>query len=408
MPPSAEAIMSRSRTRREPLQNPEKPGGFVHTPALDGLRSVAILLVLFNHLFWANAHTGNRVADAISIARGASFVGVNLFFALSGFLITGILLDTLTIPHFFKTFYARRTLRIFPLYYGALFLLLALTRPLHFIWNGWQYFYLTYTANLILWQRPPLILHHVNINHFWSLQVEEQFYLVWPLIVFRVRKLRSLIQLSLIACAAVLLIRVGLVAARPILHNPYVTFSPTFSCCDNLLFGCCLAALMRTSRPAQVLRLAPRAFAACVVLIFVTTIPNGGLENGTSLLVPTIGYSLIGIASAALVAMTLRPGSTSQRIFQNATLRFFGKYSYGMYVFHYTVSATFNAPLRAFFNEKTHNKGLSVVVAALICFVLTLIVALLSYHLYESHFLKLKKYFSYNQKARTIPSNNLA
>jgi peptidoglycan/LPS O-acetylase OafA/YrhL len=126
-----------------------------HILALDGIRGVAILFVLYDHLFWSNPNSGNPIFDFLNAIRASSFVGVNLFFALSGFLITGILLDTVTSPNFFRTFYARRTLRIFPLYYGVLLVLLLLTRPLHFVWNGWQYFYLTYTSNLALGRHEP-------------------------------------------------------------------------------------------------------------------------------------------------------------------------------------------------------------------------------------------------------------
>lgn len=380
-------------------ESADNPGGFAHVPALDGIRGLAILLVLFDHLFWANSNTGNRIFDFLSAVRESSFVGVNLFFALSGFLITGILLDTLNIPHFFKTFYARRALRIFPLYYGVLFLMLLFTSPLHIFWNGWQFFYLTYTANLAVWTRPLLILPHLNISHFWSLQVEEQFYLVWPFIVYRVRKLQSLIRLSIITCIVVLLIRVGLVSARPYLHNFYLPYSPTFSCVDNLLFGCCLCALLRTSMRNKVLELAPRVFAVCAIVMVIAAFLNGGLHWQKSIFIPTLGFSLIGISSASVIAMALRAGSRTQRFFSNGILRFFGKYSYGLYVFHFSIEALLSGPIRAFVGARFHSKALGVLAAAVVVALLTIVVSLLSYHLYESRFLKLKKYFGYSQYA---------
>ena len=85
-----------------------------HILALDGIRGLAILLVLYHHLFWSNPNSGNPFFDFLNAIRASAFIGVNLFFALSGFLITGILLDTVTSPNFFKNFYARRMLRIFP------------------------------------------------------------------------------------------------------------------------------------------------------------------------------------------------------------------------------------------------------------------------------------------------------
>jgi peptidoglycan/LPS O-acetylase OafA/YrhL len=373
-----------------------------HVLALDGIRGLAILLVLYHHLFWSNPNSGNRIFDFLNAIRASSFVGVNLFFALSGFLITGILLDTVTSPNFFRTFYARRTLRIFPLYYGVLLGLLLLTRPLHFVWNGWQYFFFTYTSNLVLWPRAPLLLQGISIDHFWSLQVEEQFYLVWPLILYRVRSLRSLIHLSVIACVTVLLIRIVLVAGRSHLHNVYLPYSPTFSCVDNLLFGCCLCALLRTSLRQQVLDSAPRIFALCALVLTGAAMLNHSLDWKTSIFIPTVGFSLIGISSASLIAMSLRPGSRTKQLFNNPILRFFGKYSYGLYVFHYPLSCLLNQPVRLFIDAHFHRKVLGVIAGAIVVFIASTLVALLSYHFYESPFLKRKKHFNYRKSAAAV------
>jgi peptidoglycan/LPS O-acetylase OafA/YrhL len=373
-----------------------------HILALDGIRGLAILFVLYDHLFWSNPNSGNPIFDFLNAIRASSFVGVNLFFALSGFLITGILLDTVTSPNFFRTFYARRTLRIFPLYYGVLLVLLLLTRPLHFAWNGWQYFYLTYTSNLALWPpRAPLILQRISIDHFWSLQVEEQFYLVWPLILYRVRSLRSLIRLSIVACIVTLFIRIALVAGRPYLSNVYLPYSSTFSCADNLLFGCCLCALLRTTLRQQVLDFAPRIFALCALVLVAAAIPNHGLDWKTSIFIPTVGFSLIGISCASLIAMSLRPGSRTKQLFNNPILRFFGKYSYGLYVFHYPLGCLLTQPIRFFIDAHFHRKVLGVIAGAIIVFTVSTLAALMSYHFFESPFLKLKKHFTYRKSAAT-------
>jgi peptidoglycan/LPS O-acetylase OafA/YrhL len=379
--------------------DPENPGGFAHVPALDGIRGLAILLVLFCHLFWSNPETGSRLFDLLNEIRASSYIGVNLFFVLSGFLITGILLDTLHLPLFFKTFYARRTLRIFPLYYGVLILLLLLTRPLHFVWSGWQYYFFTYTANLALWRTQPLVLHYFAIDHFWSLQVEEQFYLLWPFLVFRIKRAQSLVRLSLLACLIILIIRIVLVALRSHFANIYLSYSPTFSCADNLLYGCCLCALLRTSARQRVLHLAPRVFAVGAVILLCAAVLHHGLVWDTNFFVPTFGFSIVGITCAALIAMTLRPASTTQRLFENPTLRFFGKYSYGLYVFHYSVEAMFMTSVRQFVDAKFHSKVLGVISGAGVVLAVTILVALLSFHFYEAPLLKLKRYFSYNRNA---------
>lgn len=384
----------------------ENPGGFAHVPALDGIRGLAILLVLFQHLFWSNLSAAHGILAVVAAVQNSSYAGVNLFFALSGFLITGILIDTLQVPHYFRTFYMRRTLRIFPLYYGVLVLLLLLTRPLHLVWSDWQYYDLTYTANLAVWRHnAPLNLGFFNINHFWSLQVEEQFYLIWPLIVFRVRRPQALIRISLWVCGFILLLRVFfvLMAGRPGFTNQYLTYSPTFSCADNILFGCCLAALVRSSWRETALRWAPRVLAGCAAVLLLYGLRNHGLQYMTKVgeskifFMPTIGATLLGIASAASIAMTLKPGSRMEQMFRNSVLRFFGRYSYGIYVFHYTLDGLLTRPVRLFLDNHFHSKALGVLGGAMVVTCASVAVALASYHLYEKHFLHLKKYFRYRR-----------
>jgi peptidoglycan/LPS O-acetylase OafA/YrhL len=383
--------------------DPENPGGFQHIPALDGIRGLAILLVLFFHLFASNPETGSKLLDLLNQFRESCYLGVNLFFVLSGFLITGILLDTRTRPHFFKTFYARRALRIFPLYYGVLVVLLLLTRPLHFIWSGWPFYYFTYTANLALWNVGPLNLHAFNINHFWSLQVEEQFYLVWPFLVYRIKRLQTLINFCLLTCLAILTLRIILVALRPHLNNLYLSYSPTFSCADNLLFGCSLCILLRTSARQRVLALAPRILAICATILLLAGLRYHGLIWETNFFVPTFGFTLVAISCAALIAMALRSGSKTQQLFANSTLRFFGKYSYGIYVFHYSLDTMLTVPTRLYVSNHLHSKALGVVAGACVVMAATIPVALLSYHFYEARFLSLKRYFSYNKKEASTP-----
>lgn len=385
------------------VSDAENPGGFSHLPALDGVRGLAILLVLANHILFLNGGSGRWFVDVVAEMRADSWVGVNLFFALSGFLITGILMDTLAIPHFFKTFYARRALRIFPLYYGVLIVLLLMTRSLHFSWGGWQFFYLTYTANLALWWDKPLILSHFNIGHFWSLQVEEQFYLVWPLVVYSMKKPARLIRFSLIACIVALLVRVGVV----VMHVPstqYISIpnTMTFCCCDNLLYGCVLALLLRSQWRGKVLSWAPVLFVACVVPVVVERLIHLGVSWVNTTFMPTVGLSLIGIGSTALVAMALRPDSFAQRMFRLPIMRFLGRYSYGLYVYHYSVEGFFGAPLYAYFLKHVHVKAISELIASGVTLGASVALAMVSWHLYEVHFLKLKKYFSYSATAKGL------
>src|SRR5438067_7660244 len=161
-----------------------------HILALDGLRGIAILLVVVCH-FVSNLHIA---ADGwawplVAIAH-AGWTGVDLFFVLSGFLITGILIDARGSDSYFKAFYARRALRIVPAYYGFLFAIFVVLPFLHLgagndymlarEHQSWYWLYLT-NVMMAIGEIPGRGPYPSTL--FWSLAVEEQFYLLWPLIV---------------------------------------------------------------------------------------------------------------------------------------------------------------------------------------------------------------------------------
>jgi peptidoglycan/LPS O-acetylase OafA/YrhL len=145
---------------------------------------MAVLGVMGSHFFRGSVANAGFLVRSIGSAFAFGARGVDLFFVLSGFLITGILYDSLSDSGYFRKFYARRCLRIFPLYYGVLFALLLLTPWLHIQWQNMQWSLLLYLQNtnvimpIYQWQS-----HSVDLIHFWTLAVEEQFYLVWPLAV---------------------------------------------------------------------------------------------------------------------------------------------------------------------------------------------------------------------------------
>jgi peptidoglycan/LPS O-acetylase OafA/YrhL len=146
---------------------PQRPAGRGHLLPLDGVRGLAILMVMGSHAFESNYEKGSRAIRWIGGILHYGNVGVDLFFVLSGFLITGILYDSLKDDGYFRKFYARRVLRIFPLYYGVLVVCFLLTRPLPLHWGAMGWLLVLYLQNL----QPMAIVTfapgpHLALYHF--------------------------------------------------------------------------------------------------------------------------------------------------------------------------------------------------------------------------------------------------
>ncbi len=354
---------------------------------LDGVRGLAILLILVHHfvppLFptllgrWA----GRFIAS--------SWFGVDLFFVLSGFLITGILFDAKGRPHFFRNFYARRTFRVFPLYYGVLILtcllLPALLQlPLHWASQTWLWLYGT---NLYpLWHGSfyefPSALG-LQYAHFWSLAVEEHFYLVWPLVVFLFGR-RSLMWISggLVVLAFVL--RVVYMRAG---YSPDVLYHVTWLRMDGLAAGGWIALAVRGAGGTRRLVLPAICVAAISgIAVAFMFFREGGLYRG-NWDVQVAGYSCLAIFFAAMIPPIVAPGGNLlQTALSAPILRFFGRYSYGMYVFHGMLIPYFQ---RLAFGGPRFGPW----IYATIAITGTVGISFISFHVYERQFLRLKKFF---------------
>ncbi|HET6431950.1 acyltransferase [Dyella sp.] len=361
----------------------QSPG---HLPALDGLRGVAILLVLL-HGFDVIQPVG-MLSRALDVGLDLGWIGVQLFFVLSGFLITGVLLDTRHAPHYYRSFFVRRVLRIFPLYYGVL-LLAFVVLP----WLGWsiggghQVWLWTYLANFA----APFGYGEPAFPHFWSLCVEEQFYLLWPVVVQRAGRRGVIAWSGLLVCIAIgsrLYVRHWL--GEPIGHEAAYMFTPCRM--DALAIGAVVAAFVRGDRSAAWIarQRASAVTGAGVALLLVGLLAGHTHRAGATM--QGIGYTVIALGFALLLIGALRHGHWPARWLAWAPLRRCGRYSYGMYVFYAPLHAFVGLPLLAALGgPSTLGAAVLYSVAATAA---TFCLGALSWHGYERHFLAMKSLFA--------------
>ena len=231
----------------------------------------------------------------------SALVGVILFFVLSGFLITGILYDSLPDQHYFKNFYIRRSLRIFPIFYLVLAACLVLTPILHLRLQWGHISFLFYLGNFFAnwnWSLYDLIspTHpalSISLAHFWSLFVEEQFYLIWPVVIFLVRDRIKLIRLSVAVILLVLLLRIGMVCFLPLdTVGPFARLLPTQA--DDLLMGGAMALLLRGPEAERWLRRSWLFFLSGIIAFFLMAAWRGnfGFNDPYNL---SIGLTMISL-----------------------------------------------------------------------------------------------------------------
>ncbi|MBB4634500.1 acyltransferase family protein [Longimicrobium terrae] len=308
-----------------------------HVAALDGVRGLAILMVMWLHSSMGARPPGRPEWVQHLFAFG--WMGVDLFFVLSGMLITGILLDTRDQRGYFGSFYARRTLRIFPLYYAALVVMLAVLPWLAGGWmhgsavpdegNAWAWAYLLNVKIALSAGRDVVPLY---LFPFWSLAVEEQFYLVWPLAVWLLSR-RALGWTAGGMIAAALLLRIGLVTRYGPGDAPYVL---TVARMDALGVGALVALAARA--PGGLARWKPAApwtALACAAGVSAISVAAGTTGNYTPWM-QTLGFLLLAWGFGALLVMVLTapPSHGVQRVLSARWLRHLGARSYGLYVWH--------------------------------------------------------------------------
>jgi peptidoglycan/LPS O-acetylase OafA/YrhL len=365
-------------------------------PQLDGLRGVAILLVLSTHVFALHLAPTAGIDGVVRQVTHVGWTGVDLFFVLSGFLITGGLIDTKGRPRYWTGYLARRCLRIFPLYYGALaFVFLLLPRlvdwpdPGYAVLRANQAWYWAYAVNL-LQAIHGTAATPLNTAHFWSLSIEEQFYLFWPLVVWAVPARR----LPVLAAGMIgfgVLFRI-FVCGTPGL-GPIAAYVLTPGRLDGLMIGAGLAAALRHGGLERL-----RAPAIATGLVSATVLAAMMAVRGTDYEDPVIaiaGFPLVAAFFGSLLTLALTSRGTLRALLSSPRLRAWGKYSYGIYLLHYPLIGVLDDKLGVRFERMTlggsHLPG--VIALSVVALPLSFGVAWLSYHLYEKRFLALKRYF---------------
>jgi peptidoglycan/LPS O-acetylase OafA/YrhL len=372
-----------------------------HWLALDGLRGVACLAVMFYHFIPFDTPR-SHLAHALLWTAHAGWAGVDLFFVLSGFLITDILLREKGAPALLETFYARRILRIFPLYYAVLFATLVaapVIMPRHLVESmrdtidhqGWLW---TYAYNIrIVFTGKFWADSGIPLSHVWSLAVEEHFYLFWPLFVLRAGR-ATLRRFAIGAVVVVPLVRTALVlagASRAIVYS----FTPCRM--DSLLFGALIALTCQDLRYSALLkRLAPRvlvaSFAAFLFLAWL-----GGSPSGLRGPMASVGFTVIGLGSAAIVVLAIGPErSLLKQALETSVLRWFGRYSYGAYVLHLLFQPALEHWLPpARLEGALASQTLAIMARAALGICSTMVAAVASFHLLEAPFLRFARLFAY-------------
>lgn len=362
-----------------------------HIPALDGVRGLAAMTIVIFH-YWGGKQNANPAVRFIAEGINFGWASLSLFFVLSGFLISGILIDGFDKQGWWRRFYWRRSLRIFPLYYFALALAIAITVsflrircPLASI-VPWVFYLQDIPMNFRLFPSFP---NFPALSHLWSLAVEEQFYLLWPFVlVCRRKNLTSARRMCVLIWAISFLFRVSVLSAG-LRENWAIGF--VVGRAGELAMGAYLALAIRDVRGNSILLRHPRrVFLASLLAILAV------MAWSRSTAVSTFPMATIGIAANALLftsmlALCLNAGVLAS-FFSMAWLRWLGRISYGIYIYHILLGSLFEWIAAQSFPGLGHDAHL--VVVAMIAVPGTLAIAAVSYYAFEARFLRLKCVFS--------------
>ncbi len=362
---------------------------------LDGLRAFAVLGVMISH--WVHLDFVKKL--------GLGFWGVNLFFVLSGFLITEILLKQICRKEhngeILKKFYIKRTLRIFPIYYLVIFFAFFLNLDNS---RNLSVYSFTYTLNIYNSFSGDVGLY---LSHIWSLCVEEQFYLLWPLLLLLTKPVHHR-KLILSAIVGAILFRFILFIFK-IPHYSIYNYRMMPGCMDALGLGALLAYLKLNRTDWVVLFLKKNYIPLLSLSIFITIV---FFLDGDSLITEVFLRFLVSVCSFFLVGTSLyhmknRFGS----LLENRIIQFFGKISYGLYLYHLIISSLLSDWFSSYWDSvRTFVPGIlgynSYIVSFPLYLSITILSASLSYYIIERPFLRVKEKLEnkWTQKSNLLSS----
>jgi peptidoglycan/LPS O-acetylase OafA/YrhL len=353
-----------------------------YIPELDGIRAIAVLMVLTMHLFTMDEQSSSALLTvaprALEVAIGHGWLGVDLFFVLSGFLITGILLDSRESPHYFRNFYGRRALRILPLYF------LCIAVMAYFYPGNGSYFLLSlvFLANMagLLGVAAP---HGPGV--FWSLAVEEHFYLIWPWLV-RMLSRRALVW----TCASI-------VISEPILRAVFAThgadvYNPSWFRFDGLASGALLAVWFRSPLASQRRSLiAAAASIAAAIAITIAGLPFGIMAKTVAGMSLRYNQATLVYVAGMLVAVSWRSTWLTAPL-RWPFARLTGELSYCLYLIHLALLDGYMAVFRHY--APTGLTFSQLLLRAVVVLSASYGLALVSRRFFERPILSLKRYLT--------------
>jgi peptidoglycan/LPS O-acetylase OafA/YrhL len=368
-------------------------------PGLDGIRGVAILFVLTMHFgFYPSVYSQppySIVTGWMARVFAGGWIGVDLFFVLSGFLITSILLASKGEPRYFQNFYGRRAVRILPLYYTALVVGLFVAPAVfgerwdHFLGDAWpkQVWLWTYSLNIAVSLR--VMLDPGVFGPLWSLAIEEQYYLFWPFIV-KFTSRRMLGGICAIFIVGSLVVRLAWLAAGFGWQGAYHF---TLARLDPIAVGAAIALLMQNAawrRRLERSALPGLTLGAVALAVMYARYP---LFLPTEAIIVTFGHSIIALTFGCLVVIALR--DPAPQWLRAPWLAKLGTYSYGIYVWHYFVRQIMAVDYARYPAATPGGRAAVAVGFLIVGVVISTACGWISYIVLERPFLKLKRLFRY-------------